>query len=240
MKKYLGICALLAVAAAPVQAATVDYLMDFSGDICASRRADNSDGPVRACTTNGDTVALAYGDQPGVDVEWRRNVVTESDEGRFNIRGLGVDPFATIPSNLFAGSITLRALDGATVGLQGFDFAVGLLTVLGNQPSQFTITDLAGLFTTVTQTVASTNVSFDREEFDFSALDLTSTVGIEILLGTDASSLGWGIDNIAYSVTPAGTVDPDPPLTPIPLPASGVMLLAGLAGLAGLRRRLHA
>jgi len=237
MKKYLGVAAVLAVTSVPVQASTVNHVMNFSGDICTTANAFNEDGPLRACIGNGDTVALSYGDQPGVDVEWYANAALAT-ENRFNIQNPTGDSFATIPSNLQTGSIILRALGGATVGLQGFDFAVAFLTILGNNGSQYTITDLAGLFTPVSEIVDPTNVSLDRREFDFSALNLTSSVGIEIMIGTDASSFGWGIDNIAYSVTPGGTSGPGtPPAAPIPLPAAGWMMIAGLGALATLRRR---
>jgi len=231
MNKYFLLSALLAGTAMPATASTVSYVMDFStGDVCANADAFNVDLPRYTCTVDGQTIALGYGDQPGVDVEWRRSVLTETDEGRFNIRGTDGDAFATIPSNLHTGSIILRALDGATVGLQGFDM-VGRPT-FGSNASSFTINDLAGVFTSIVEALP---ISLPSERREFSFANLTSTVGIEILLGPDASSFGWGIDNIAYSVAP-GSITPPPP-QPIPLPATGLLLVGGLAGLAALRRR---
>ncbi|MFN3847725.1 MAG: VPLPA-CTERM sorting domain-containing protein, partial [Paracoccaceae bacterium] len=43
-----------------------------------------------------------------------------------------------------------------------------------------------------------------------------------------------------FSVRPAGDLPPPPPPPPVPLPAAGWLMLAGLGGLAAMRRRKRA
>ncbi len=240
------IAAIVGCAAVPVHAATANYLLDFdTGGVCTNQILTSvPDGTLGECSAGRSNIGLTYGDQPGVDVEWRANA-NQAAQQRFTIAaspfgGIYADGFVNTPGNLLPGSITFRALDGATVGLQGFAArSSNFVTVLGNKTMNYLITDLAiGGFGSVSGVVESTTVQNDRRAVNLG--NLTSSVGIEFRFGVDASAFGWGIDDIAYSVTPAGTVDPEEPLAPIPLPASGVMLLAGLAGLAGLRRRLRA
>lgn len=241
--------ALLAIAfvaaAASAQAATMNYVLDFQGDICGTAGIPGSE-----CVGDGQAISQDYGDQTGVDIEWnaRKDFPLSSGSGNarpFYIAGL-TDPlgerFGTAWTADIPGTIIFYALDGATVGLQGFDFVRGPTNTVGFG-SKYIISDLASDWSPVTSPLVTLD-SGARQAFDFSTLGLTSSVGIMIELGeadttTDfgnANRFGLGIDNIAYSVTAAGTEPPGTP-SPIPLPAAGWMLLAGLAGLAGLRRR---
>ncbi len=205
------IAAVLGCAAVPAQATTVNYVMDFdTGGVCTSSFVTSTpDGTLTDCAFLTTNIGLTYGDQPGVDVEWRANadlgeqrLITAISTGNT----FYADNFANARSNILSASIILRALDGATVGLQGFELVASnwLSTALGNNDSGFTINDLDPVngFASVSDTVASTTVRDARNAFSF--LNLSSAVGIEIRLGPDASSFGWGIDNIRYSVTPAG------------------------------------
>ena len=72
-------------------------------------------------------------------------------------------------------------------------------------------------------TVAATIERSTRTAFSF---ELSPTIGIEAGLCPDTSTLGWGIDNVAYSVTPAG---PDFSVaTQVPLPSSHTKITADM------------
>lgn len=245
MKSTAILATALVAAAASAQASTMNYLLDFQGDICGTAATL---GP---CAGQGASpISQAYGDQAGVDVVWSGRA--DEPFGSINARPYGVAGFTgfDLDDDLYGasaffnntGSIVFKAIDGATVGLQGFDIVRGPTNTQGLS-SSFTINDLAGVFSTETSgtlTLPAVAVTSGfgtepnkRQTFDF---DLSSSNGIEIILGPNASRFGLGIDNIRYSVTPAGSTPPGTP-SPVPLPAAGWMLLAGIAGLLGLRRR---
>ena len=70
----------------------------------------------------------------------------------------------------------------------------------------------------------------DVTSLSFSGSAFTSQAGFAISLGPDAWDVA--IDNITFQLTESTNTT-----TPIPLPAAGWMLLAGLGGLAAMRRR---
>ncbi|MFN3644201.1 MAG: VPLPA-CTERM sorting domain-containing protein [Gemmobacter sp.] len=240
--RKLAIVAVMGCASVPAQASTVNYVLDFDGgSVCTSAGLPSfPDGTLGTCVAGRTNVGLTYGDQPGVDVEWRAsgNLATQS---RFSIAaspfgGIYEDGFINTPGNLFPGFITFRALDGATVGLQGFVArSSNFVTVLGNNAMNYLITDLAvGGFGSVAGVVASTTIQNDRRVIDLG--NLTSSVGIEFRFGVDGSVRGWGVDDIAYSVT-AKASPPPPPTGVVPLPAAGWLMIGGIGALAALRRR---
>ena len=86
------------------------------------------------------------------------------------------------------------------------------------------------------QVLAGTDGSFvDGDTGLTNIIAKSSTVGFRILFGPDG--FNGGINDIVYSYAPTVTPPPPPDVSPIPLPAAGWLLLAGLGGLAAMRRR---
>lgn len=201
----------------PVSAATIT--LDFEGAIC------DSGGSL---CSNGDDILQSYGDIAGqVDVVYDANRTTAATEN-LQFWSTGYETLTDVAYGVLGGgglSVSLQAASGYGIMLSGFDFAPffdrarnSLVRVIDRLDGTVAFSeDYAPV-----STAGVTSLSFAGPAF-------TSAAGFDIWLGPDAWDVG--IDNIAFSVDP---------LTPIPLPAAGWLLLGALGGMAGLRHRAKA
>lgn len=183
--------------------------LTFDGPICGGAQ----------CVVYEQSIDQTYGDMMGVDVEY------DAIPGKPGLQGLqywdndysGLTNVAYDYHNAGA-TISFLAAVGYTVSLGGLD--------LGSWANEdriggFSITDLfdgSEAFNSGLVTVSGATAS----TFDFS---YSSRVGLRISFLGNFDSVG--VDNIVYDAVPS----------PVPLPASSLLLMGGLAGLAALRRR---
>lgn len=196
----------LATCLAPAAGATT---LDFNGMICNGGQA----------CTNGADIDQSYGDIAGVDVQYDRTP------------GLaGLQNFSFWAGSYSDLTNVAYATGGATLTFLGLGGGVSLTSLdLGAWPNAdrqlgFSVVDLASnleVFLSPGNTVVSGAV---RSSF---LLNLTSTAGFRITFLGDF--FNGGVDNIVYAS--AGPVAP-----PVPLPAAGWLMLAGLGALAAARR----
>jgi hypothetical protein len=226
MKYPLAFAATLALAA-PAAATTVT--LDFSGDICTT--AD------RACIDRSP-ISQDYGDIAGqVDVIYdAARTVDELQPLLFWSTGYETLTGVAYGVNEGGGlSITLAAMTGFRIALQGFDIAPFADRVKDTLVQVIDIEDGAIVFDDGYSPLSTEVVTSLR------FIGFTSAFGFRINLGPDAFDVG--IDNIVFSVTPietnGGPTDPVDPVDPsvIPLPASAFLLLGALGGIGLLRRR---
>ena len=201
----------LALAAGSVSAAT----LTFDGVIC---------GGV-ACG-NGSAIDQTYGDITGqVEVSYDADRNTAALQNVLHWSS-GYETLTSVAyGNLGGGgmSIVFAAATGYDISLTGFDIAPYL-----DRPRNtlVQIIDLATNISLVNVTYTPLSIAGITSYVG----TWTSTVGLQINLGPDAWDVG--IDNIAYSAVLESTVP-----VPIPLPATGLLLIGALAGLGRLRRR---
>ncbi len=183
-------------------------VLDFSGSICGG-----------AACTNGQAIDQSYGDIAGqVDVVWDSNVLVAGaqnmlfwDTSYSNLTGIAYGAYNEASEIFFMPSA------GTTVTLS--NFALG--AYFGNYTTALTILDGLDniLFDYGTVTLSQTTASVFSDTY-------SSAAGIKLRFGPYGYVVG--IDNIQYSTSVA---------SPVPLPASALLLVAGLGGLAALRRQ---
>jgi hypothetical protein len=211
MLKKLAAIGLLAIGA-PAYATT--YTLDFDPSVaCAS-----------TCSNSAE-ILQTYGDQTGVDVVYD-GIPLSAGLQNFFYWDVSYSDLTGIAYYGTGATLTFNAATGYEVGLTSLSLGAWPIT---DRELGFSITDLATsteLLNTGIVTVLGTTASV----FNF---DFKSTVGLQITFLGDF--FNGGVDNIGYSATLTTAPPPDP--SAIPLPAAGWMLLAGLGGLAALRRR---
>lgn len=209
----------LAVSLAPM-AQAAPLLLDFSGNICG----DTGDA---AC---GSIIGQNYGDIAG-----QLDIVYDADRSAVGISnlyhwGAGYETLENVAFGDNAGgglSILFQPLAGFVVTVFGFDIA----------PYAGRVRDtLVQVIDTATNTLLADS-SFTPlpvgQVTQFTG-SWASASGIRINLGPDAWDVG--ISNISYSVAQIAPVDPETP-SPVPVPAAGWLMLAGLGGLGAFARR---
>ena len=158
------------------------------------------------------SISQSYGDISGVvDINYL------SAAGALNWWGVGYTPLVGVAYGQTNTSITIAALNGQSVTLNGFDMAafvtdLGLSTVV-------TIDDLLGNNLAVSSTTVGHPTHF--------GFNVTSSNGIRISWQA-TSNLNVAIDNIDYALTSVG---------PVPEPSTWAMMLLGFAGVGFMAYR---
>jgi hypothetical protein len=187
--------------------------LDFSGTICSGS----------ACS-NGSAIDQSYGDIAGeIDVRYDADRATGNLDNLF-FWSTGYETLSGVAYGKLNGgglSIALVAEDGFDVMLTGFDIAPYINRV---RDTAVQIIDLA----TNTILVNDTYTPLSVDGVTSYSGSWMSTEGLQINLGPDAWDVA--IDNIQFASI-------EESLTPIPLPAGGLLLLSGLFGMAAFKRR---
>ena len=201
MKEAFVIIVLVASAQIPAQA----DVLNFDGDICAVN-ADGSGGMVVCADFRA--INQSYGDSAMVDVVYSYQTTNPISMQFWSNDYSGMQRVA------FGGldpSISLLATSGNVVSLNSFD--VGAWPN-ADRSTQVTVIDLADNSTVLT-TGPITVLGSTPTSYAFSSQ--SSAVGFKISFGPDGYNVG--IDNLNFSTSP------------IPEPATGALLLVGLAAL---------
>ena len=194
------------VLSAPVGAAT----LDFDGSIC--------NGGMDC--SNGFSIDQSYGDMAGVDVIYDGNP-NDTTLNNFLFWGSQYSDLENIAYFADGAQLTLDAADGYEVTLSSLDLGAWPNT---DRNLGFSVMDLSSN-STVFDTGLVTVSGQVRSSF---SPNLTSSEGLKITFFGDF--FNGGVDNIVYSASKIGTVNP------VPLPAGVLLLGTALAGL-GLKKR---
>lgn len=184
--------------------------IDFSGNIC---------GGGGMCG-NSNLIDQGYGDTADVSVDFDGDIASA---GLQDLHWWG--DYSDLNGVAWGGfnatsEVRLEALGGSSITLVGFDLGTYLSRDLNSQVTIFEIGNATALFSTGAIVVGGLHTSFD-------ALNYVSTTGFQIQWGP--GSYNVGIDNIEYLVNQGPT--------PVPLPATGLLLGIALLGLGRLRRK---
>lgn len=184
-------------------------VLTFDGNICYSGQA----------CTNGQPIDQSYGDIAGqVDVQYDYDIGVAGqsnllfwDNNYSDLTNVAYGAY-TSPSEIF-----FKALTGYSVTLSSLKIGAWLSDYTSN------VTILDGLDNVLFNSGSITVNRFVSTAFTGS---YSSVNGIKLRYGPYGYNVG--LDNIEYSASA---------ISPVPLPATALLLGGGLAGLFGLRRR---
>lgn len=211
------------LAAAPALAATTAQL-DFSGDICGA-------SGTQACS-NGVALGSNYGSIPGLvslvwdgdrDTAGMQNVLIWTTGGYST-----ADRAAYATTNSSGISVTLTPAAGYEVTLDSFSFSnyIGRQRIWAARVIDLATNDVLSSF--------SLDPVPNGIQTESNPSTWGSTTGILLEFGPNAWDVG--LTELSFSVNEASSPPPPTPSV-IPLPPAGLLLMAGLFGLAAVRRR---
>jgi hypothetical protein len=213
-KLLLGGLAALAAATTSAPASATTFVLDFSGNICASAGGK---------CDSGAAISNTYGDHQGVDVSYR-SVDPSGDTYNANLNYWG-SGFGDLQGVVWGGNssttseITLTAAPGYEIALLSFDFGT-YLSRYASSPVE--ITSLGG--TSILSGLLATNPGAHNH------VDVASAFfadGIRLRWGPNGYDVG--MDNIAFEVRAI-------PGAAVPEVSTWAMMIAGF-GLTGAALR---
>lgn len=146
--------------------------------------------------------------------------------------GLAADRNADTHVSLPTGSfLTLGFDEGVVVDGDGNDLFISEPGAANENADVFVSSDFGQTFTFLGQAFGG-----QLTELDLGSISFTGQVNAVKIVGLDNGGDSPGFD-VAFVQGLEGSVIPDDPIAPIPLPAGLPLLAIGLAGLAVLRRR---
>ena len=186
-----------------------------------------------------ETFLPGFGDTGPVDIRWSPLADANLDalaQSTLTIWNAGYSgQAAAICNGGFGAACTFDLLvaPGWSVSLDRLSFG----SFVSSQTITYSVLDL-GTSSELASGAPTVENTTPTDVF-FTAASVTSTTGLRILFDDEFNTNG-GLTALGFSFAQVQTgpgPDPDPAPGAIPLPAAGWLLIAGLGGLAALRRR---